>query len=355
MLRAVAILALVVTATSSQPPTPTPTKEAQVQQNLPSKVRTEPHKNQQTTGNASPALPQPSALVRTGNQPDRGNVKKDHPATSGWEIVGTIAGVFNTILLTLFSGALAVLAYRQWLAIDRQAKLMHRQAVVMRRQLASMQTTGDDTNRLASAAQSQIELLTKHVEAAKLAADSAHNSVLVALAQSNIAKLDQRAWVGVVSLMHTPLTSNRPFEVGVNIMNSGKTPAKGRTKMRARMLPEFVPPELAGAQWLPGGMQSHAIFFPNALGHTRNYVRSGVEMTTMTNGDVATLLTGFNKVFVDGRIDYVDVFGQPHWTEFRYVWNAFQDVFTQCSEGNSTDDEWTPLGEVAESTEDNDT
>jgi hypothetical protein len=81
-------------------------------------------------------------------------------------------------------------------------------------------------------------------------------------------------------------------------------------------------------------------------------VRAGVEMEILTNGNIATIQVGFNKVFVDGRIDYVDVFGKAHWTEFRYVWNAIQDVFTQCTEGNNTDDEWAETSNPVSSEQD---
>ncbi|MEK6375882.1 MAG: hypothetical protein AABO58_24665 [Acidobacteriota bacterium] len=202
----------------------------------------------------------------------------------------------------------------------------------------------------------QTKAVIKSAEAAKESADAALLQAKRMEETVRIARLDQRAWVGVVGVMHTALVSDFPFEVGVNIINSGKTPAKGTVKMRVRMLPEFMKPDLADAAWVPGGTRSDGIFFPNALNHLRNYVRAGVEMTTLTKANVASIQVGMSKVFVDGRIDYVDVFDAAHWTEFRFVWNAIQDVFTQCSEGNGTDDEWVPRqAAISTSSQQNDT
>jgi hypothetical protein len=337
VIRAVAILVLVWAAVPSKPPPPTPTEASQAKQDQTHTQRGEAQRDNRPTENPPPAVQRSNPEVAVQYDKHFGKEDKGHasPDWPSWAVAFFTFGLFVTAVF-------------QWLAMHGQRKLMAGQ-------LASMKTTGDDTHELALAAKSQIELLTKHVEAAKLAADSAHNSVLVAFAQSNIAKLDQRAWVGVVGVMHTPLTPNRPFEVGVDIMNSGKTPAKGKTAIRVRMLRVFEKPELKDATWAPMSTRSHGIFFPNALCHIRNYVRAGVEMSILTEADIATIKVGVNSVFVDGRIDYVDVFGHSHWTEFRYVWNTFQDVFTQCSEGNSTDDEWTPLGEVVESDEERET
>jgi hypothetical protein len=226
MLRAVAILALVVTTTTSKPPSPTPTKEAQGQQNQARKVRREPGANQQTTNTAPPALAQSGAVVTAGNQGYRGSVKKGHSANNWWEIAGTIAGVVNTILLTLFSGALAVLAYRQWLAMDRQAKLMHRQAIVMRRQLGSMNTTGEDTHNLARAAKdaaaaakqqtvwaehstqlliAQAGTMLTQARAAILSAEAAQQSAKAVAGSLEVTRLLERPWVRIELSAHTHL------------------------------------------------------------------------------------------------------------------------------------------------------
>jgi|GEM_PF-1451675 len=211
---------------------------------------------------------------------------------------------------------------------------------LMGQQLAEMKTTSAGTLDLALAAKGQIDLLAKHVEAAKLAADSAHNSVLVAVAQSNIARLDQRAWVSFMKIECRPFVIGKWIQVGVDVRNTGKTPARGTTKMRVRILPDWEPPELAEAPWLPSGVRSRAMFFPGALSHTSGYARSGNEPIVLTTSLLLQINTGALKIFADGRIDYSDAFGAVHWSEFRCVWHPVECVFTQCEEGNGTDDEW---------------
>ena len=265
------VFALAAAGQSSHGPSPTPSKEAQGNQNQASKVRSEPHENQQATSSASPTLTQPSAVVTTGNQPDPRSIKKDHPAkdhpaNNWWEIVGTIAGVVNTILLTLFSGALALLAYRQWRAMDRQAKLMHRQAVLIGRQLAEMKTTSVDTHALAVAAKDaaesakeqstrseyiletmrgqesaillQARIMTTQADAAILSAQTAQRGVWATLKQL---ETYDRPWV-VVSL--EPHTHLKGEELGpwvtpwLTLTNTGRSVATD-VRYQCRMLPEL--------------------------------------------------------------------------------------------------------------------
>lgn len=76
----------------------------------------------------------------------------------------------------------------------------------MRRQLASMKTTGDDTHALAAAAQDQVALLAKHVDAAGKAADAAAKSADAAAVSVEITRLLERPWVSATLSAHTHLS-----------------------------------------------------------------------------------------------------------------------------------------------------
>lgn len=146
MLRAVAILALVVTMTTSRPPSPTPTETHQ---------RTEQGAHD---GGAKPAGKSNSTNPFAGSRavgdktsgPDGKGKANDDAASSQWW--------FN-LLLVIFTGALAALAFVQ--------------SRTMSGQLAEMKTTSADTHDLAEAAKNQVTLLGKHVDAAAKAADAA--------------------------------------------------------------------------------------------------------------------------------------------------------------------------------------
>jgi hypothetical protein len=80
-------------------------------------------------------------------------------------------------LLVIFTGLLAALAYRQLLA-------MHRQADLMSGQLASMKTTGDDTHDLAVAAQQQAMASKETAMAASHTVDAAMKQTEAMLVQA---------------------------------------------------------------------------------------------------------------------------------------------------------------------------
>jgi hypothetical protein len=313
------------------PPSPTQAKASQAkqEQSRPPQEQTKTDEQSAKRLVSTVARSKPEIAVgyeqRLGDQDKSSSPWRDWPA---WAVA-------------VFTFGLLIVAVLQWAAMHGQRKLMGDQ-------LASMKTTGDDTHDLAIAAQSQIELLAKHVDAAKLAADSAHHNVLVAVAQSNIARLNQRAWVGFVKIESrpSPFAIGGWLQVGVDIRNTGKTPARGITRMRVRIMPEWEPPELVDAPWQPSSIRTRAIFFPGALSHVSNYARSGNDPIVLTPDLFFEIHTGALKVFVDGRIDYSDVFGVAHWSEFRSIWNPAESVFTQCEEGNGTDDDWVETHEL---------
>jgi hypothetical protein len=47
--------------------------------------------------------------------------------------------------------------------------------------------------------------------------------------------------------------------------------------------------------------------------------------------------TAYSRVFVYGCIEYVDTFGEPHFTRFRLEEGSGRRFFA-CAEGNETDD-----------------
>src|SRR6185436_18778597 len=115
-----ALLAVLLLAIPSKGPTPAPAKAGQEPQNQTTPKGSEPNSNQQPTGNASSALTQPRSVATTGEQPKAGKPYKAQ-ATADW---GFIWNIFNTALLTSFTGALAWLAHRQHQAMKRQAVYM---------------------------------------------------------------------------------------------------------------------------------------------------------------------------------------------------------------------------------------
>jgi hypothetical protein len=104
---------------------------------------------------------------------------------------------FN-LLLVIFTGLLAALAYRQ-------LRAMHRQADLMSGQLASMTTTGDDTHVLAVAAQTA-------AAAAKQQSEWAEHTVSAMLRQESLMATQADAMIGQ---LRAALLSIKTAEEGV--------------------------------------------------------------------------------------------------------------------------------------------
>lgn len=91
-------------------------------------------------------------------------------------------------------------------------------------------------------------MLYRTLEATQLAAIATKNAADAAVSSVDVAKktldftienarLDQRAWVGVVKVIKPPIISEGTHIMGVQITNSGKTPAR---KVSTRLHPQWV-------------------------------------------------------------------------------------------------------------------
>jgi len=187
----------------------------------------------------------------------------------------------------------------------------------------------------------------KQTQAMQNAANTSKNAVK--LAERNIqttqeqSRLDQRAWVGATE-MNPPSFKDGDITVyikegekntsfGVNIVNSGKTPArkvKNKQKItaypaNAKFIP-FYPPinerEMSVSVIQPG-MKSILYF--------------GLFDDPLTKEQINSFREGENILYIYGEITYEDVFGKKHRTTFcSYLDKTLSKTF-QCQTYNYTD------------------
>ncbi len=135
-----------------------------------------------------------------------------------------------------------------------------------------------------------------------------------------------RAYVAVSDIVYEPAMEHQAPQVTVIIRNFGATPAY--------KLAIAVDAQIAsGEQQL-----SVAVSASKTLGQLPQGVESTITRRALGHPAMATGESdGARSVFVHGCIEYVDTFGEPHFTRFRLQGGPDQK-FSACREGNETDD-----------------
>ena len=118
------------------------------------------------------------------------------------------------------------------------------------------------------------------------------------------AKRELRAYVGTE---HIGVLDN-PVRGGIVVKNFGRTIA---TEVEVRIAGAFANTQPI-ANFSLGGRKCKAIHMPSE-------VTQWNEPVAIQGNDRALLNSGTGSVYVWGRIDYKDVFGEPHWTTFRFM------------------------------------
>jgi hypothetical protein len=136
-----------------------------------------------------------------------------------------------------------------------------------------------------------------------------------------------RAYVAVSDIVYEPLIEGQAPRVTITIRNFGATPAYKLA--------------IAVAAQIAGNEQQLCV--ATSPSRTLGHLPPGVEFAITRSALIypGTVLTdeadSARSVFVHGCIEYVDTFGDPHFTRFRLQDGPDQKFFA-CQEGNETDD-----------------
>jgi hypothetical protein len=182
----------------------------------------------------------------------------------------------------------------------------------------------------------QLKEMKKSTDAAIKAANLAEESVKQSRETS---RLDQRAWVGVISVSGNP-TLNQPFIVTIQAKNTGKTFAK---KLRSNVYyQEFSSgrePDFSSADnQPPPGVQSVTLVAPNG----EYAIKTDIFDVPITQRQLDDWKSGQKVFFASGIITYEDVFGVAHWTTFCYYLKRSLDAYSNYAKHNDADENISP-------------
>jgi hypothetical protein len=142
-------------------------------------------------------------------------------------------------------------------------------------------------------------------------------------------RVDQRAWMGIVNIqIHRFLEPNRDFIVDIETKNTGKTPALKvvfHNRLQAILATEQINRNF-------GESNGHGTVMPDY-----KQVISIGENHPVSVETFEQVRNGVRTMYLHGRIEYRDIFGDDHWTNwcFRLVG---EDLFVAHSQYNDTDD-----------------
>lgn len=129
----------------SQGPAPTPSKSEQSDQHQTAPKQAKAETDERISNKPMSGINQPPPNPAAANQKQPCTPQQESPPANWWSIA-------STILITIFTGALALLAWCQWRAMNRQAQYMQTG-------LLTSIKAGWDTRRAASAASRSAEAL----------------------------------------------------------------------------------------------------------------------------------------------------------------------------------------------------
>lgn len=147
-------------------------------------------------------------------------------------------------------------------------------------------------------------------------------------------KVDQRAWLTVARLeLSEEADSVKEIHVGFWIQNSGKSPAMD-VSPKSRLLLWQTDPEPTGDVVVATPKLSIGIVAPGT-----NSPRADTDRWTPTQPAVNSYKQKATRLYVQGRIEYSDIFKSPHWTDLcaYHVFGTPLDAFTMCARGNEID------------------
>jgi hypothetical protein len=302
------VLSLAAVAQQSPPPSPTPTVTSQAEQGQARGEKGVTKPDNQPAKNPTPAIKQPNPEIAVRYDQHFGQENKDRPSIDG-----------PSRAIAFFTFGLLVLAGFQWYAMHRQAKVMEKQAVLMRGQLKEMKTTSTDTHILAEQAE-------KTATAAKKSADVAGDQLS---AFANAA----RARLAVMDISHLPIDFlYTPNVVNVRIINRGHTAAIDvRMSGQPAITPKGQPInwdtlESAGTNALDD-FESVAIIGAGLPGTLL------VELYAMSNEEVVAMRCGEAELYIRGTAIYSDVFqSQRHAFEFTALYHSSHERWVVARE-----------------------
>lgn len=253
--------------------------------------------------------------------------------------------VISTIVIAVATVVNVGVAYRMWVEMHTVGADTHDLAVAAGKQADAAKSQANNTAVLARAAVDQVKSLEAGVaethalaSAAKIQADTAAAANKIALDATTV---DERAWVSVD-------VGEKAGNFSVTMRNTGKSPAINVSEVTAfaggnRMGPPEVDfsQDSSSAVLLPKDAPPELLERLKKEGFIRDRPPSGyviapgdTQIASVYQGKFTQIFRiGGDRVYVQGRVTYNDIFGKFHETLFCY-WFAPPSDFAMCNDHN---------------------
>lgn len=149
--------------------------------------------------------------------------------------------------------------------------------------------------------------------------------------QFELARVDQRAWVGVKDIIPQSLQAGQPFTIGIKITNTGKTPAFNLTaQWTISHGPKLLDVDKFVKSINYSSQISKGLIYPNSEGAI-----PAITSYNLTDEQIRAIKAGEKIVYTLGTIKYEDIFGDLHTTNYCAFYEPGLNAFSFCNQHNN--------------------
>jgi hypothetical protein len=271
----------------------------------------------QNESSRKPIITQEGGTNKQHTEESTNNTKKKKSITTQLreQRIHVMVTLIFDFLLFLATTTYATFSYLQWRTMNEQLGLIRYQTGLMTRQSEIAPHQSNALDQQAKTMSKQTQVMSKQSEI---------------LSKQLI--FGERAWVTAKDAYHNEFKTGEQPQAVVAIINAGNTPARnltiyGNIQWRDKPIPTpmiFLPLPSTGQE------PSFSVIAPN---EGMNISFSDIPVLT----DDIIKLAREQKIhlYVWGKIDYDDIFGKHHKTEFCFVDRFYARVFATCSNNNT--------------------
>lgn len=303
LLVGVILFSITVTIANSQPPTPGVVKPDSPPQSVPAQKSTDAQTEQRGT-DQFPLVVKTITPQKTEQEAAEDKTERDNKSAADWWMVR-------------LTGLIAIIGVGQGIVFYIQARRL-RQTIIKMDEIASTQTTDmgksiEQATKASVAMQSIADSMANNVETIKGVASVNRE---IADRQAKLWPLQMRAYISVLigQAVYQDSKIGLRFEGKPLLTNTGNTPAHNvRYSIKSDILP--IPLAHTMDYSLPPPSGKGNLVAPHSNG-----IMGAVVDRTIFDNEISDIKQGKGKALVVwGKIEYEDVFGESHYTNFCQV------------------------------------